>query len=265
MERKKFLKQLALGGVSFSVLQSFTKDNKCQPTASDTEGPFPTKEPATLVTQNIISDRVGQPLTIKITVNDINNNCKGIQGAIVDIWHCDNKGEYSEYGGGAMFPPPGGKGGAPGQMPPPPGGGRPPRGPEDKNDSLHRPPMNGGFSMQAADHTKEHFLRGRQITNADGIASFISIFPGWYPGRAPHIHVHIYSKNGKSLLVTQIAFPEEIAHEVYTQGVYKDHGLPDTTNADDNVFNDSIANELGTVSGNNNDGYVLTHSIYIKA
>ncbi|HRI22308.1 MAG TPA: hypothetical protein PLA68_15205, partial [Panacibacter sp.] len=196
-------------------------------------------------------------LTIKITVNDINNNCKGIESAIVDIWHCDSKGEYSEYGDSAMFPPPGGKNG----MPPPPGAGRPPK---NNNDSLHRPPMGGG-SMKEADHTKEHFLRGRQITNADGIASFTSIFPGWYPGRAPHIHVHVYSKKGKSLLITQIAFPEETAHEVYTQGVYKEHGLPDTTNADDNVFNDSIANELGTVTGNNNDGYLLTHSIYIKA
>ena len=119
--------------------------------------------------------------------------------------------------------------------------------------------------MQATDHTKEHFLRGRQTTNADGVAAFTSIFPGWYPGRAPHIHAHIFDKNGKSLLITQIAFPEEVTHKVYAQGVYKDHGLPDTSNTSDNVFNGSLANEMASISGNETDGFVLMHSIYVKA
>jgi hypothetical protein len=40
--------------------------------------------------------------TIKITINNKNNSCAGLAGAIVDIWHCDAAGNYSEYGGTSM-------------------------------------------------------------------------------------------------------------------------------------------------------------------
>ena len=62
--------------------------------------------------------------------------------------------------------------------------------------------------MQSTNYTNVHFLRGRQTTDANGQVTFTSIFPGWYNGRATHIHVHVYSANGTSLKVTQIAFPE---------------------------------------------------------
>ncbi|MGO8658631.1 protocatechuate 3,4-dioxygenase, partial [Rhizobium ruizarguesonis] len=35
------------------------------------------------------------------------------------------------------------------------------------------------------------FLRGRQITDADGVANFLSVYPGWYGGRTPHIHLRV--------------------------------------------------------------------------
>ncbi|MEP6845952.1 MAG: hypothetical protein ABI861_08105 [Panacibacter sp.] len=258
MERKEFIKQMAIAGVSITALQSCSAAIiKCTETPTGEEGPFPTKKPGEFVSSNIVSDRVGTALSIKIIVNDINNNCKPLQGAVIDIWHCDSKGEYSEYGGsagGGMMPPPQG-GGQDRRMPPPP--------PGDNKDGRRPPPMRGG-SLQAADHTSDHFLRGRQITNTEGIAAFTSIYPGWYPGRAPHIHAHIFDKNGTSLLITQIAFPEEVTNKVYAQGVYKDHGLPDTSNTSDHVFRGSLANEMARISGNENDGFVLTHSIYVK-
>lgn len=257
MKRKDFLKQLGLTGASISLLPSFDNKENCVATPSDEEGPFPTKKPFSLTTENIIQDRAGTPLLIHISIHNINNACKPLHGALVDIWHCDSKGEYSEYGGSSgMMPPPGDRKDFP--LPPPPSRG---------NDSSRpfMPPPFGGGGMQIADHTKEHFLRGRQITNTNGLVSFTSIFPGWYPGRAPHIHVHVYDKKGKSLLISQIAFPEEISNSVYAQGEYKDHGMPDTSNMSDHVFNDSIANELASVTGNNTDGYILSHAIYVKA
>jgi protocatechuate 3,4-dioxygenase beta subunit len=150
------------------------------------------------------------------------------------------------------------------KMPAP--GGHPPNDsfPGMNGNRMPPPPMGGG-SMQAADHIKEHYLRGRQTTNDNGEVSFISIYPGWYISRAPHIHLHIYNAAGKSLLVTQVAFPEETSKNVYSQGVYAAHGQPETTNATDNVFYDSIANELATISGNVEDGFILRHSIYVKA
>ncbi len=124
----------------------------------------------------------------------------------------------------------------------------------------------GGTGMQSINYTSLHFLRGRQITDANGQASFVSIFPGWYSGRAPHIHVHIYDSTGKSLLVTQIAFPKTICDAVYTNASdYKSHGLQDTTNERDNVFGDGYANELASVSGNITDGYTLTHTVVVSA
>jgi protocatechuate 3,4-dioxygenase beta subunit len=259
MERSAFIKKLTLAGASLSLLQSCSSVKKCIKTSSDEEGPFPTKEPVLLTTQNIVADRAGIPFAIKIIINNINDNCKAMKDAIVDIWHCDYKGEYSEYGGGKMSPPRGNHGKDFSALPTP-----------DKKDSMtghdehRRSPMNGG-GMQATDYTGKHFLRGRQITNAEGIVSFNSIFPGWYPGRAPHIHAHIFDKTGKSLLITQIALPEEISQQVYAEGVYKDHGQPDTSNANDHIFRDSIANELASITGNTADGYILTHSIYVKA
>ena len=114
--------------------------------------------------------------------------------------------------------------------------------------------------------TSVHFLRGRQTTNADGLAAFTTIFPGWYPGRAPHIHVHIYDASGKSLLVTQIAFPTDICDHVYTTATnFYTKGKQNTSNARDGIFADSLALEMPTVSGSIADGYTLAHNIVVSA
>jgi protocatechuate 3,4-dioxygenase beta subunit len=96
--------------------------------------------------------------------------------------------------------------------------------------------------------------------------TFTSIFPGWYSPRAPHIHAHIYSSSGTSLLITQIAFPTDICDTVYTTvSPYSTRGKQDTANTADMVFSDSLANELSTVTGSVSAGYVLTHTIYVAA
>lgn len=195
--------------------------SNCSVTNSETAGPFPTKDPASLSVADIRSDRQGVPMTAKITIKNKNADCAALKDVIVDIWHCDADGNYSEY---------------------------------------------GGTGMQAVNYTSVHFLRGRQVTDATGTTTFVSIFPGWYGGRAPHIHVHIYNASGKSLLVTQIAFPKSTCDTVYTTATsYYKKGLQDTTNESDNVFGDGYANELATISGNTTDGYTLTHTIVVSA
>ena len=112
------------------------------------------------------------------------------------------------------------------------------------------------------DFTTKHFLRGRQTTNADGLASFISIYPGWYPGRAPHIHVEVKRSNGTSLLISQIAFPEEVSNAVYATSGYK--GNADTSNSNDGEFENSLSRNMATsVTGNVTDGYVLNETIKV--
>jgi protocatechuate 3,4-dioxygenase beta subunit len=121
----------------------------------------------------------------------------------------------------------------------------------------------GNYS-QYGSYSGANFLRGRQTSDQDGTVRFATIYPGWYRGRAVHIHVHVFDSAGKSLLVTQIAFPEDITAVVLGQGVYASHGQPDTRNAQDNIFRDSIATEMSTVTGNVANGYKLTHAIVVN-
>ncbi|WP_194698889.1 dioxygenase family protein [Chryseobacterium caseinilyticum] len=240
IDRKSFLKTLGMAGVAAvaaPVLMFCRKDDEdedavtgiinnsistaCAVTNSETEGPFPTKSPSGLVQTNIVSDRTGVPFTIAITVQNVNANCANLQGAIVDIWHCDKDGNYSEY---------------------------------------------GGTGMQSTNYASAHFLRGRQTTDANGKVNFTSIFPGWYNGRATHIHVHVYNAAGQSLLVTQIAFPEgndsAVALVAASTG-YK--GLSGYTyNSNDNVFSDGTSNEMSAVTGTVSGGFALTHTIKVS-
>ncbi len=228
MERKEFLKKglAALGVVMVAPLVASCKKEtvgetgSCTVSPTETAGPFPTKNPSTLQMVDIRGDRTGTPLAVKITIQNKNSSCSPLSGAIVDIWHCDKDGYYSEY---------------------------------------------GGSGMQSVNMTAYHFLRGRQATDSNGLVGFTSIFPGWYPGRAPHIHVHVYNTSGKSLLVTQIAFPTFVCDTVYTTATafYK-NGKQNTSNASDNVFSDSLATELATLTGSISEGYTLTHTIIVN-
>jgi protocatechuate 3,4-dioxygenase beta subunit len=108
----------------------------------------------------------------------------------------------------------------------------------------------------------ESYLRGIQITNPSGEVTFTTIYPGWYQGRATHIHAEV-TLNGASVKVTQIAFPESVSAAVYATGVYASRGSNPTTNANDNVFSDGVASELATLTGNPASGYTATFRIGI--
>lgn len=92
------------------------------------------------------------------------------------------------------------------------------------------------------------FLRGLQTTNASGLATFSTVYPGWYNGRATHVHIDVYV-NRQRVKVTQMAFPESVSAQVYAQGVYASKGQNSTTNARDNVFSDGVNDELATITG----------------
>lgn len=122
----------------------------------------------------------------------------------------------------------------------------------------------GGTGMQQTDYTNAHFLRGRQTTDTNGQVSFISIYPGWYRGRASHIHLEVIDANGSSLVVSQIAFPEDTSSTVYATEHY--NGEADTSNTRDNIFSDSLVlNMADSLTGNTTDGYVLTKTITVNA
>jgi protocatechuate 3,4-dioxygenase beta subunit len=101
------------------------------------------------------------------------------------------------------------------------------------------------------------YLRGIQPTDANGVAIFTTIYPGWYQGRATHIHVEV-TVNSRSVKVTQIAFPEDVTAAVYRTGVYASGGQNPTTNARDNVFGDGVSEEMATLAGDTTNGYNAT-------
>src|SRR5258705_11687804 len=112
--RKKFLKHFLIGATTVPlILEACKKDTvtatttgtttstgsgSCTTTPSETAGPFPTITPSSLVRSDIRPDRTGVAFTIKITIKNTNSSCAALSGAIVDIWHCDKNGLYSEYG-----------------------------------------------------------------------------------------------------------------------------------------------------------------------
>ena len=82
----------------------------------------------------------------------------------------------------------------------------------------------------------QQYLRGTQMTDAHGIATFSTIYPGWYPGRTPHIHVKAFL-NEKTLLTGQIYFPDDLSRRVYaTKAPYKDRPVADRSNENDFLF-----------------------------
>jgi protocatechuate 3,4-dioxygenase beta subunit len=108
------------------------------------------------------------------------------------------------------------------------------------------------------------FLRGVQTTDASGQVTFSTVYPGWYQGRATHIHVDVF--RGTTLVkTTQIAFPEDVTRGVYGTGVYASRGQNTTSNAGDMVFSDGVSLELASLSGSTSSGYTATLTIGISA
>jgi protocatechuate 3,4-dioxygenase beta subunit len=121
-----------------------------------------------------------------------------------------------------------------------------------------------GDYSQYGTQTTQTFLRGIQTTNNNGEVTFTTIYPGWYQGRATHIHVEV-TMGGRSVKVTQIAFPETINNTVHTSGVYASRGSNPMSNLVDGIFSDSLSSEIVTPTGSVNGGYAATFQVAISA
>ena len=111
--------------------------------------------------------------------------------------------------------------------------------------------------------TAQTYLRGIQTTNSSGEVTFTTIYPGWYQGRATHIHVEV-TIGGVSRKVTQIAFPESVNNTVYATGTYASRGANPMSNAADGIFADSLSSELVTPTGSPTGGYAATFQVGIS-
>jgi protocatechuate 3,4-dioxygenase beta subunit len=110
------------------------------------------------------------------------------------------------------------------------------------------------------------FLRGFQRTDASGAASFTTVYPGWYPGRAVHIHFKIRTDPDAEAgfeFTSQLFFDDTLSQQVYSSGVYASKGQPDQPNPSDGIFNQSGGATLLSVTPDG-DGYKTTFEIAVQ-
>ncbi|HLW48317.1 MAG TPA: intradiol ring-cleavage dioxygenase [bacterium] len=161
-----------------------------------TEGPYFVDE--RLRRSDIRSDpsdgsvKPGVPLTLTFRVAQLSGSgCTPLRGAIVDVWHCDALGVYSDT----------------------------------------RDPIFG-------DTRGRKFLRGYQPADAAGVAGFLTIYPGWYEGRAVHIHFRIRTGFASPAheFTSQLYFDDTLTDRVHARQPYARKGRRTMRNAQDGIF-----------------------------
>jgi protocatechuate 3,4-dioxygenase beta subunit len=193
----------------------------CIVTPEQTEGPFFTD--VRLNRSDVRSDpadksvREGAPLNLNLRVSSIGSaGCVPLAGAMVDVWHCDAAGVYSDSGGNTA--------------------GR-------------------------------KFLRGHQMTDAGGGARFTTIYPGWYPGRAVHIHFKVRIIAGPALgheFTSQLYFDEAVTDRVFARAPYSARGARSRTlNGNDGLFRRG-GNRLMLALAESGSGYAGEFHVGLK-
>jgi protocatechuate 3,4-dioxygenase beta subunit len=167
----------------------------CTVTPALTEGPYFVDE--RLNRSDIRSDpstgvvKPGVPLVMTIQLSQISTivGCTPLVGALVDMWHCDALGVYSD--------------------------------------------------VAAQSSRGQRFLRGYQISDANGQAQFTTIYPGWYTGRAVHIHFKVRTNPDSASgleFTSQLFFDEALTDIVHAQSPYAAKGRRNTLNSNDGIY-----------------------------
>ncbi len=235
---------LVTGAAALSLVRRLPADPTCTLIAEQEQGPFYIADE--LVRPDITEGKIGVPLKLRVAIVNA-KSCSPLGNAAVDIWHCDAGGVYSGFNGlgfggpgGPGGPPPGGFGNGGPQGPPP---GPPPDGPGFGPGGPGGPDGGPGGPPVA---NKDRFLRGVQMTNADGIAELHTLYPGWYQGRAIHIHVKVHLggstagnkyQGGHVSHTGQFFFPEELTADIAKLQPYvKNSGVHLTLHQEDMIF-----------------------------
>ncbi len=108
----------------------------------------------------------------------------------------------------------------------------------------------------------QKFLRGYQISDAKGIASFLTIYPGWYPGRTVHIHFKIRHGTGSNQkeFTSQLFFDDNFTDTVFKAAPYNARGARNTRNTADGIYRNG-GNQLLLDTKSDGKGYAATFDI----
>ena len=112
----------------------------------------------------------------------------------------------------------------------------------------------GIYSGFGAGRASRTFMRGIQRTNANGVATFKTVYPGWYQGRTVHIHVKVHVR-GNVVHTGQLYFPDRMTDAAYRKAPYTNRPNRDVRNADDMVFRNGGKRSLLSVR-RNDAGYL---------
>jgi protocatechuate 3,4-dioxygenase beta subunit len=107
------------------------------------------------------------------------------------------------------------------------------------------------------------FMRGIQRTDADGVATFRTVYPGWYQGRTVHIHVKVHV-GGNVVHTGQLFFADMLTDKVYARAPYTSRPNRTTRNANDSIFVNGGSKSLLTVT-KSGAGYVAAITMGVQS
>jgi protocatechuate 3,4-dioxygenase beta subunit len=119
-----------------------------------------------------------------------------------------------------------------------------------------------GVKDRSFDTTGQTFLRGYQVTDAAGAANFLTIYPGWYQGRAVHVHFKIRTTNAYEF-TSQLYFDEAVNDQVFAREPYSARPGQRLRNEADGIFKDG-GKELILPVTEREGGYAGTFSLALN-
>ncbi len=180
------------GGAGSSMMPNFDNVATCVLTPTDPagEGPFYIHQSEVMTDIDLFRNdmrdgQAGIELDLYLRVLDTSMGCNmPIKGVEVYVWHTNATGFYSGF-------------------------------------NNQNPDMPYAGAAERTPENDDRFCRGAQVTNSDGVVSFRTIFPGWYDGRAIHIHF-VALRPGSGPLTTSYRSTQ---YMVFTTQMYVDEAF----------------------------------------